>query len=85
MQQITPAKRKRLLKSFGSCPAGYTHDDLERFLDLLYGMVSLARIPRLENSRCAICAEPSAMDRRRVDKHEGNRAEWEENKLLLFS
>jgi len=40
MQQITPAKRKRLLKSFGSCPAGYTHDDLERFLDLLYGMFS---------------------------------------------
>jgi hypothetical protein len=40
MQQISPAKRKRLLKSFGSCPAGYTHDDLERFLDLLYGMFS---------------------------------------------
>ena len=33
---ITPAKRKRLLKSFGPCPAGYTHDDLERLLDLLY-------------------------------------------------
>jgi hypothetical protein len=40
MQQITPAKRKRLLKTFGSSPAGYTHDDLERFLDLLYGMFS---------------------------------------------
>jgi hypothetical protein len=38
--QITPAKRKRLLKTFGPCPAGYTHDDLERFLDLLYGMYS---------------------------------------------
>ncbi len=38
--QITPAKRKRLLKTFGSCPAGYTYDDLERFLDLLYGMYS---------------------------------------------
>src|SRR5260221_9146606 len=37
-QAITPAKRKRLLKTFGSCPAGYTHDDLERLLDLLYGM-----------------------------------------------
>jgi hypothetical protein len=36
----TPAKRKRLLKTFGSCPAGYTNDDLERFLDLLYGMYS---------------------------------------------
>jgi hypothetical protein len=40
MQQITSAKRKRLLKTFGSCPAGYTHDDLERLLDLLYGMFS---------------------------------------------
>jgi hypothetical protein len=49
------------------------------------GRVSLARIPHLENSRCAICAETSATDRWRVDKHEGNRAEWEENKLLLFS
>ena len=39
-QEMTPAKRKRLLKSFGPCPAGYTHDDLERFLDLLYGMFS---------------------------------------------
>ncbi len=37
---ITPAKRKRLLKTFGACPAGYTNDDLERFLDLLYGMFS---------------------------------------------
>jgi hypothetical protein len=40
MQEITPVKLKRLLKTFGSCPAGYTHDDLERFLDLLYGMYS---------------------------------------------
>ncbi len=39
-QEITPAKRKRLLKAFGSCPVGYTHDDLERLLDLLYGMFS---------------------------------------------
>ncbi len=39
-QEITPAKRKRLLKTFGPYPAGYTHDDLERLLDLLYGMFS---------------------------------------------
>jgi hypothetical protein len=37
---LTPAKRKRLLKAFGACPAGYTHEDLERFLDLLYGLFS---------------------------------------------
>ena len=37
---LSPAKRTRLLKVYGPCPAGYTHDDLERFLDLLYGMFS---------------------------------------------
>ncbi len=40
MQRITPTKRKRLLKTYGPCPAGYTHDDLERLLDVLYGMFS---------------------------------------------
>ncbi|HVB74899.1 MAG TPA: hypothetical protein VNE38_15210 [Ktedonobacteraceae bacterium] len=43
MEQIpamTPAKRRRLLKTFGPCPAGYTYDDLERLLDALYGMFS---------------------------------------------
>jgi hypothetical protein len=44
-QEITPAKRKRLLKTFGHCPAGYTNDDLERFLDLLYGMYSYVYTP----------------------------------------
>lgn len=43
--EITPAKRKRLLKTFGPCPAGYTNDDLERFLDLLYGMYSYVYTP----------------------------------------
>lgn len=38
--QLSPAKRKRLLKTYGSCPAGYTHQDLERFLDLKYGLYS---------------------------------------------
>jgi hypothetical protein len=38
MAEMTPAKRKRLVKTYGPCPAGYTHDDLERYLDLLYGM-----------------------------------------------
>ena len=36
----SPARRKRLLKAYGPCPAGYTHEDLERFLDLLYGLNS---------------------------------------------
>ncbi len=39
-QQMTPAKSKRLIRTYGSCPAGYTHDDLEQYLDLLYGMYS---------------------------------------------
>src|SRR5258708_10777283 len=37
-QEITPAKRKRLLKTFGPCPADYTHDALERLLNVLYGL-----------------------------------------------
>jgi len=40
IREMTPAKRKRLLKTLGECPAGYTHDDLERLLDLLYGLFS---------------------------------------------
>ena len=39
-QRISTAKRKRLLKMYGSSPVGYTNEDLERFLDLLYGMYS---------------------------------------------
>ncbi len=39
-QRLTPSKRKRLLKTFGTYPAGYTNQDLERFLDLVYGMFS---------------------------------------------
>jgi len=38
--KLTPAKRQRLLKQFGAGPAGYTHQELEQFLDLLYGMFS---------------------------------------------
>jgi hypothetical protein len=37
---LTPAKRKRLLTQFGRSPAGYTHEDLEQFLDLFYGLYS---------------------------------------------
>lgn len=37
---ISPAKRKRLLKTLGSYPEGQTTKDLEHFLDLLYGMFS---------------------------------------------
>jgi hypothetical protein len=40
VHRLTPAKRKRLLKTLGPGPTGYTTDDLERFLDLLYGMYS---------------------------------------------
>jgi hypothetical protein len=42
-------------------------------------------VSRLENSRCAICVKPSAMDSQRVDKHKENRAELKERKLLFFS
>jgi hypothetical protein len=30
---------------YGSCPAGYTHQDLEQFLDLLYGLYSYLYTP----------------------------------------
>ena len=40
IRELTPVKRKRLLKTFGGPPAGYTNEDLERFLDLLYGLFS---------------------------------------------
>jgi hypothetical protein len=36
--ELTPARRKRLLKAFGSFPAGYSHNDIERLLDFLYGL-----------------------------------------------
>jgi hypothetical protein len=39
-QPISATRRKRLLKTYGSVPAGYTTEDLERFLDLLYGLYS---------------------------------------------
>ncbi len=53
---LAPAKRKRLLKRFGPCPAGYTHQDLERFLDLLYGMYSFHYT--LEELRQIIVSDP---------------------------
>ncbi len=53
---LSPAKRKRLLKTYGPCPAGYTHDDLERFLDLLYGLYSYLYTP--EELRQIIVSDP---------------------------
>ena len=52
--EMTPAKKKRLLKAFGPCPAGYTNDDLERFLDLVYGMYSHLYTPA-ELRQVVIC------------------------------
>ena len=37
---VTPARRKRLLKTSGPCPAGDIQDDLGRSLDLLSSMCS---------------------------------------------
>jgi hypothetical protein len=55
-QRISPAKRKRLLKAYGPCPAGYTHQDLERLLDLLYGLYSYLYTP--EELRQMIVSDP---------------------------
>jgi hypothetical protein len=40
--ELSAAKRKRLLKTYGPCPAGYTTKDLEQRLDFLYGLFSHA-------------------------------------------
>lgn len=53
---LSPAKHKRLLKTYGPAPAGYTHDDLERFLDLLYGLYSYLYTP--EELRHIIISDP---------------------------
>ncbi len=55
-QRLSPAKRKRLLKAYGPCPAGYTHQDLERLLDLLYGLYSYLYTP--EELRQIIVSDP---------------------------
>jgi len=56
LANLSPAKRKRLLKTYGPCPAGYTHQDLERFLDLLYGLYSYLYTP--EELRQIIVSDP---------------------------
>ncbi len=55
-REMSPAKRKRLLKHYGPCPAGYTHDDLERFVDLLYGMYS--HVSTLAEIRQIVISDP---------------------------
>ena len=55
-QHISPAKRKRLLKTHGSYPAGYTNEDLARFLDLLYGMYS--HVYTLAELRQVVVSDP---------------------------
>jgi hypothetical protein len=54
--RLSPTKRKRLLKAYGPCPAGYTHQDLERLLDLLYGLYSYLYTP--EELRQIIVGDP---------------------------
>jgi hypothetical protein len=53
---LTPAKRKRLLKTYGACPAGYTIQELEQFLDLLYGMHR--NVYTLEELRQTMVSDP---------------------------
>lgn len=55
-RRLSPTKRKRLLKAYGPCPAGYTHQDLERLLDLLYGLYSYLYTP--EELRQMIVSDP---------------------------
>lgn len=54
--EMTAAKRKRLLKTYGQCPAGWTHDDLERVLDVLYGLYS--HVPTVTELRQIVVSDP---------------------------
>lgn len=54
--RLTPAKRKRLLKTFGPAPVGYTTKELEHLLDLLYGMYS--HTYTLEELRQVVISDP---------------------------
>lgn len=54
--RVTPAKRKRLLRTFGPAPAGYTTKELEQLLDLLYGMYS--HIYTLAELRQIVISDP---------------------------
>jgi hypothetical protein len=42
---MTAAKQKRLIKTYGPCPAGWTNDDLERVLDVIYGLYAHVTTP----------------------------------------
>ena len=53
---LSPTKRKRLLTSFGPCPAGYTNNELEQVLDVLYGMYS--HVYTLTEIRQIIVSDP---------------------------
>ena len=55
-RDISPARRKRLLKTYGSCSVGYTNEDLERFLDLLYGLYS--HVYTLAELRQVVVSDP---------------------------
>lgn len=62
---LSPARRKRLLKTYGPCPAGYTHQDLERFFDLLHGLYSDLYTPK--ELRQIIVSDP--FDRTQPPRH----------------
>ncbi len=44
-REMSPAKRKRLLKTYGSCPAGYTGEDFRTLPGLTLWNVQLYLYP----------------------------------------
>jgi hypothetical protein len=59
MQQehkVSPAKRQRLQQTFGSWPAGYTKEDLELALDLLYRLFS--HVSTIKEIRQMVVSDP---------------------------
>lgn len=54
-REMTAAKRKRMIKTYGR-PAGWTNDDLERVLDVIYGLY--AHITTTTELRQIIVSDP---------------------------
>jgi hypothetical protein len=55
-REMTAAKRKRLVRTYGPCPAGWTNNDLERVLDVIYGLY--AHISTIAELREIIVSDP---------------------------
>jgi hypothetical protein len=54
--EMTAAKRKRMIRTYGTCPPGWTNNDLERVLDVIYGLY--AHVATTAELRQVIVSDP---------------------------